>query len=125
MTSCTTHRIFIFERGNLTRHFRYFHSSYKDTFTTPILGPNVGKGESLRRADTKMHIASWDPTIKSAYQANFDDARFGSRPLKEPSRYSNILNDTIQLGKIGHASTPKNLIAKEKAACARRLAEMV
>jgi hypothetical protein len=106
-------------------HFRYFHSSYKDTFTTPLLGPNVGKGESLRRADTKMNAAPWDATIKSVYQANFEDDRFGSKPLREPSRYTNILNDTITLGKIGHASTPKNLIAKEKAACARKLAEMV
>jgi hypothetical protein len=72
-----------------------------------------------------MQVAPWDVTIKSSYQANFDDDLFGSKPLKEPSRYTNILNDTITLGKIGHASTPKNLIAKEKAACGRRLAEMV
>ena len=78
----------------------------------------------MRRADTKMHVAPWDATIKSVYHACFDDARFEVKPLKEPTRYSNILNDTIHLGKIGHASTPQNLIAKEKAAAARRLAEM-
>jgi hypothetical protein len=72
-----------------------------------------------------MHVAPWDAALKSSYQANFEDDRFGNKPLREPSRYTNILNDAVLLGKIGHASTPKNLIAKEKAACARRLAELV
>jgi hypothetical protein len=72
-----------------------------------------------------MQFEPWDSTIKSTYHACFDDGRFEGKPLKEPSRYTNILNDTIKLGKIGHASTPQNLIAKEKAAVARRLAEMV
>lgn len=72
-----------------------------------------------------MQPEPWDISIKSNYHTCFDDARFEGKPLKEPSRYTNILNDTIKLGKIGHASTPKNLIAKEKAAVARRLADMV
>jgi hypothetical protein len=72
-----------------------------------------------------MQFEPWDATIQSVYHASFDDPRFEGKPLREKSRYTNILNDTIMLGKIGHASTPKNLIAKEKAAGARRLAELV